>query len=133
VADEQVPSDTDEKQAPAREVRLANREDLPPADTTPREDNPRGYKFLDDVTLSLTADLGSTDITIRDVLAIEPGTVIELDKLAGEMIDVCVQGNYLGKAEVMVIADSLGIRLTEIGSRQQEGDEKETVDPSDTG
>ena len=127
MADEEVQSDSEMKQTPAREAQAASREDLPPAETTPREDNPRGYKFLEDVTLRLTADLGSTQMTVRDVLAIEPGCVIELDKLAGEMVDVCVQGNYLGKGEVMVIADALGVRLTEIGSGQQEGDE-ETAD-----
>jgi len=130
--DEEVHSDTDkssEEQPHVREVRAARRDDLPPPDSTPRQANPAGHKFLDDVRLRLSADLGSTNMTIREILALDPGSMVELDKFAGEMIDVCVQGSYLGKGEVMVIADSLGVRLTEIGGKHEE---KEAVDQPDT-
>ncbi len=130
--DETTQNDAEQTHGERSEVRAADREDLPPADATPREANPDGYRFLDDVNLSLAVDLGSTTMTIRDILALEPGSVIELDRLAGEMMDVSVQGNYLGKGEVMVIADSLGVRLTELGTRQTDNDE-EIIDQSDTG
>jgi len=133
VPDEEIHSDADEPsevQGHVREVRAASRNDLPPADSTPRKANPAGYKFLDDVKLRLSADLGSTHMMIREILALEPGSMVELDKLAGEMIDVCVQDSFLGKGEVMVITDSLGVRLTEIGGKHEE---QEAGDQSDAG
>ena len=131
--EEEVRSDADEPsevQGHVREVRAASRNDLPPADSTPRQANPAGHKFLDDVKLWLSADLGGTQMTIREILALEPGSMVELDKLAGEMIDVCIQDSFLGKGEVMVITDSLGVRLTEIGGKHEE---EEAVDQSDAG
>ena len=127
---EEVNEETNEEQVHVREVRAASRDDLPPADSTPRKANPDGYKFLDDIKLRLSADLGSTHMTIRAILALEPGSMVELDKLAGEMIDVRVQDSFLGKGEVMVITDSLGVRLTEIGGTHED---EEAVDQSDTG
>jgi flagellar motor switch protein FliN/FliY len=125
---EETIEETAEEQVNVREVRAASRDDLPPADSTPRQANPDGHKFLEDVKLRLSADLGSTQLTIRDILALEPGSMVELDKLAGEMIDVCVQDTYLGKGEVMVITDSLGVRLTEIGGTREN---EEAVDQSE--
>ena len=127
---EEMNEETNEEQAHVREVRAASRDDLPPADSTPRQANPDGHKFLGDVKLRLSADLGSTHMTIREILALEPGSMVELNTLAGEMIDLCVQDTYLGKGEVMVITDSLGVRLTEIGGRHED---EEVVGQSDTG
>ena len=112
---EEMNEEVNEEKVNVREVQAASRDDLPPADSTPRQANPDGHKFLEDVKLRLSADLGSTNLTVRDILVLEPGSMVELDKLAGEMIDVCVQDTFLGKGEVMVITDSLGVRLTEIG------------------
>ena len=125
---EEANEKVEEERVHVREVRAASCDDLPPADSTPRQANPDGHKFLEDVKLRLSADLGGTYLTIRDILALEPGSMVELDKLAGEMIDVCVQDTFLAKGEVMVITDLLGVRLTEIGGTH--GDE-EAVDQSD--
>jgi len=125
VADEEIQDSGGQAAEREERVQAAAPEDLPPADKTPREANPQGYKFLDDVMLRLTVDIGRTEMTVRDVLALEPGSVVEFDKLAGEMMDVYVQDNYLGRGEVMVIADSLGVRLTEVGAAPQ-GENEET-------
>lgn len=106
---------TSDEQDPAERVHAVDREDLPPAETAPRPVNPVGYKFVENVTLRITVDLGKAEMRVRDVLALNEGSVIELDKLAGEMIEVSVQGIPLGRGEVMVISDSLGVRLTEVG------------------
>lgn len=67
-----------------------------------------------DVPLEVTVELGRTKKSISDILDFAPGTIIELDKIAGEPIDVLVNGKFVAKGEVVVIEESFGIRVTEI-------------------
>ncbi len=67
-----------------------------------------------DVPLEVTVELGRTNKSIEEILDFAPGTIIELDKLAGEPVDVLVNGKFVAKGEVVVIEESFGIRLTEI-------------------
>lgn len=67
-----------------------------------------------DVPLDVTVELGRTSKSIHDILEFAPGTIIELNKIAGEPIDVLVNGKYVAKGEVVVIEESFGIRITEI-------------------
>lgn len=67
-----------------------------------------------DVPLEVTVELGRTSKNISDILDFAPGTIIELDKIAGEPIDVLVNGKFVAKGEVVVIEESFGIRVTEI-------------------
>ena len=67
-----------------------------------------------DVPLEVTVELGRTTKSIQDILEFAPGTIIELDKIAGEPIDVLVNGKYVAKGEVVVIEESFGVRVTEI-------------------
>ena len=67
-----------------------------------------------DVPLEVTVELGRTKKAISDILDFAPGTIIELDKIAGEPIDVLVNGKFVAKGEVVVIEESFGIRITEI-------------------
>lgn len=67
-----------------------------------------------DVPLEVTVELGRTNKTIKEILDFSPGTIIELEKLAGEPIDVLVNGKYVAKGEVVVIEENFGIRVTEI-------------------
>ncbi len=67
-----------------------------------------------DVPLEVTVELGRTTKSIQEILDFAPGTIIELDKIAGEPIDVLVNGKYIAKGEVVVIEESFGVRITEI-------------------
>ncbi len=67
-----------------------------------------------DVPLEVTVELGRTRKSISEILDFSPGTIIELDKIAGEPIDVLVNGKFVAKGEVVVIEESFGIRVTEI-------------------
>lgn len=67
-----------------------------------------------DVPLEVTVELGRTNKSIKEILDFKPGTIIELNKLAGEPIDVLVNGKYVAKGEVVVIEEYFGIRVTEI-------------------
>ena len=70
--------------------------------------------LIKDVPLDVTVELGRTKKSIADILDFAPGTIIELDKIAGEPIDVLVNGKFVAKGEVVVIEESFGIRVTEI-------------------
>lgn len=67
-----------------------------------------------DVPLEVTVELGRTNKTIKEILDFAPGTIIELTKLAGEPVDVLVNGKFVAKGEVIVIEDNFGIKVTEI-------------------
>ena len=67
-----------------------------------------------DVPLEVTVELGRTKKSIAEILEFSPGTIIELNKIAGEPVDVLVNGKFVAKGEVVVIEESFGIRVTEI-------------------
>ncbi len=67
-----------------------------------------------DVPLNVTVELGRTTKSISEILDFAPGTIIELERIAGEPIDVMVNGKLVAKGEVVVIEESFGVRVTEI-------------------
>jgi len=67
-----------------------------------------------DVPLQVTVELGRTEKLVKDILELSPGSVIELDKLAGEPVDILVNQKYIAKGEVVVIDENFGIRITDI-------------------
>jgi flagellar motor switch protein FliN/FliY len=67
-----------------------------------------------DVPLQVTVELGRTRKLIRDILELAPGSVVELDKLAGEPVDILVNGKLIAKGEVVVIDENFGVRITDI-------------------
>jgi len=67
-----------------------------------------------DVNMELTVELGRTRKSIKDILGMGEGTVIELDKLAGEPVDILVNGKLIARGEVVVIDENFGVRVTEI-------------------
>ncbi len=76
--------------------------------------NQENIGLIMDVPLEVTVELGRTTKAISDILEFSPGTIIELDKIAGEPVDVLVNGKFVAKGEVVVIEESFGIRVTEI-------------------
>lgn len=70
--------------------------------------------LIKDVPLEVIVELGRTNKSISDILEFAPGTIIELDKIAGEPIDVLVNGKFVAKGEVVVIEESFGVRIMEI-------------------
>ncbi|RIV29375.1 flagellar motor switch phosphatase FliY [Alicyclobacillaceae bacterium I2511] len=74
----------------------------------------RNLQLLYDVRLNVTVELGHTQRTIREVLEMVPGSVIELDKLAGEPVDILVNGRAIAVGEVVVVDENFGVRVTNI-------------------
>ena len=71
-------------------------------------------ELIKDVPLEVTVELGRTTKSIKDILEFAPGTIVELNKIAGESVDILVNGKYVAKGEVVVIEESFGVRITEI-------------------
>lgn len=72
------------------------------------------YNMILDIPVQITVELGRTKITIRNLLQLAHGSVVELDGLAGEPMDVLVNGTLIAQGEVVVVNDKFGIRLTDI-------------------
>ena len=71
-------------------------------------------ELIMDVPLEVTVELGRSNKSIKEILDFSPGTIIELNKLAGEPVVVLVNGKFVAKGEVVVIEENFGIRITEI-------------------
>ncbi len=74
----------------------------------------KNINLIMDVPLQVTVELGRTEKLIKDILEFSPGSIIELDKLAGEPVDILVNGKAIAKGEVVVIDESFGVRITDI-------------------
>lgn len=83
------------------------------SDTSPRLDR------LMDVPLNVDVELGRTRMTIQDLLALGPGSIIELDKVAGSPLDILVNDRLLARGEAVVVNDKFGVRITDIVSQQE--------------
>jgi len=75
---------------------------------------PSGIEMIMDIPVAMTVELGRTKIAIRSLLQLAQGSVVELDGLAGEPMDVLVNGTLIAQGEVVVVNDKFGIRLTDI-------------------
>lgn len=78
--------------------------------------DPQRLELLLDVPLDLSVELGRTRMTIQDLLGLGPGSVIELDKIAGEPLDILVNGRLVARGEAVVVNDKFGVRITDIVS-----------------
>ena len=70
--------------------------------------------LLLDVVLKVNVELGRSTMSVKDILALGPGSVIELDKVAGEPVDVFINGTLIARGEVVVVDEKFGVRVTEI-------------------
>ena len=72
-----------------------------------------------DVGVALSLEVGRTRVNVRDLLQLAPGSILELDRLAGEPLDVLVNGVRVARGEVVVVNDKFGVRLTEVVSPRE--------------
>ncbi len=87
-----------------------------PLSTEPVQVNDANIGLILDVPLQITVELGRTKKSIKEILELSNGSIVELDKLAGEPVEIQVNGHYLAKGEVVVIDENFGVRITEIAS-----------------
>ena len=84
-----------------------------------KHDSPRNIKLIMDVQLELSVVLGKSQKTVRDILSFGDGSVVELNKLADEPLEIYINGKLLAYGEVVVINENFGIRITNILSKEQ--------------
>lgn len=80
---------------------------------------PQGFDMILDIPVNLTVELGRTKISIRNLLQLAHGSVVELEGMAGEPMDVLVNGTLIAQGEVVVVNEKFGIRLTDIITPQE--------------
>lgn len=93
-------------------AQTAQMPDLAPIASDAR--SPNDISFIRDIPVHLTVELGRTKIAIKNLLQLAQGSVVELDGMAGEPMDVLVNGCLIAQGEVVVVNDRFGIRLTDI-------------------
>jgi flagellar motor switch protein FliN/FliY len=82
-------------------------------------DQTRRLDLLLDVPLDIAVELGRARMSIQDLLTLGPGSVIELDKIAGEALDILVNDRLVARGEAVVVNDKFGIRITDIVSQSE--------------
>ncbi len=87
-----------------------------PLSMEPVQINEANIGLILDVPLQVTVELGRTKKTIKEILDLSTGSIVELDKLAGEPVEIQVNGHFLAKGEVVVIDENFGVRITEIAT-----------------
>ena len=88
--------------------------DDPPKKTITQNDDAPDLDVILDIPVEISMQVGSTSISIRNLLQLNQGSVIELDRLAGEPLDVLVNGTLVAHGEVVVVNEKFGIRLTDV-------------------
>lgn len=92
----------------------------PPAQKKPRlPDEVKDLEFLMDIPLRVSAEVGRTDMTIGELLTLGPGSVVELDKLAGEPLEVYINQKLVARGEAVIVNEKFGIRLTDVVSKMK--------------
>ncbi len=93
--------------------------DLTPLNETANGGESGNIDLLLDVTVPVVAQLGTTEMRIGEILKLVPGSIIELNKLAGEPVDLYVRGKLIAQGEVVVVDENFGVRMTQIVSPKQ--------------
>tara|TARA_B100000131_G_scaffold266017_1_gene263783 strand:+ start:866 stop:1171 length:306 start_codon:yes stop_codon:yes gene_type:complete len=77
-------------------------------------DGTENLKVLENIDVNLTVEVGRTEITIRELLRLNEGSVVELDRLAGDPLDIMVNNTKIAKGEVVMVGERFGVRFGEI-------------------
>jgi flagellar motor switch protein FliN len=92
-------------------------------------DGPPELERLYDVPVELAVEIGRTQMTIRETLALGPGSIVTLNRLAGEPVDLLVNGKPIARGEVVVIDEEFGLRVTEVVASESAAVEEAPAEP----
>ncbi len=108
----------DEDELNLDDIQFENLDDEPSLDTPPNEEPPaepsRDLSFFKNIPVTVTLEVASKEISLGELMKAGEGSVIELDKVNGEPLDVKVNGSLMGQAEVVVVNDKYGLRLINV-------------------
>ena len=85
-----------------------------PLDQKLARDGSENLRVLENIDVQMTVEVGRSEITIRDLLRLSEGSVLELDRLAGDPLDILINGTMIAKGEVVMVGERFGIRFGEI-------------------
>ena len=80
----------------------------------PERDGSENLRVLENIDVQMTVEVGRSEITIRDLLRLSEGSILELDRLAGDPLDILINGTMIAKGEVVMVGERFGIRFGEI-------------------
>ncbi len=103
----------------ADDVQPAPLEELTDETVPITDDERRKLNTIMDIPVTISMEVGRTQISIRNLLQLNQGSVVELDRIAGESLDVMVNGTLIAHGEVVVVNDKFGIRLTDVISQTE--------------
>ena len=83
-------------------------------ENTENQEGTENLKVLENIDVMLTVEVGRTEITIKDLLRLNEGSVVELDRLAGDPLDIMVNNTKIAKGEVVMVGERFGVRFGEI-------------------
>ncbi len=102
------------------EVKEAEENTEATAETETKErGSSENLRVLENIEVKLTVEVGSTEIKIRDLLRLNEGSVVELDRLAGDPLDILANGTTIAKGEVVMVGERFGIRFTEVAAPEE--------------
>ena len=76
-------------------------------------------RLLENIEVKLTVEVGNTEVKIKDLLRLNEGSVVELDRLAGDALDILANGTKIAKGEVVMVGEKFGIRFTEVATPEE--------------
>ncbi|MCG7499146.1 flagellar motor switch protein FliN [Vibrio sp. Of7-15] len=112
-------SEDADAQASSDEVKPAPLEEFSTDEKPITEDERRKLDTILDIPVTISMEVGRSHISIRNLLQLNQGSVVELDRIAGESLDVMVNGTLIAHGEVVVVNDKFGIRLTDVISQTE--------------
>lgn len=107
------------EQASGEDAQPAPLEELTDDSAPISDDERRKLDTILDIPVTISMEVGRTQISIRNLLQLNQGSVVELDRVAGESLDVMVNGTLIAHGEVVVVNDKFGIRLTDVISQTE--------------
>ena len=98
----------------AAQTQAANDQDAAAQNAGGSKVSAENLRVLENIEVQMTVEVGNTEIRIRDLLRLNEGSVVELDRLAGDPLDILVNGTMIAKGEVVMVGERFGVRFTEI-------------------
>ena len=105
---------TDDQQAEVKKAETKSKETVEPSSAAVNN-----LRVLENIEVRLTVEVGNTEIAIKDLLRLNEGSVVELDRLAGDPLDILANGTMIAKGEVVMVGERFGIRFSEIVSPEK--------------
>lgn len=108
-----------EKEASSSEKQPDNNKEEPNKKVETNSAAVSNLRLLENIEVRLTVEVGNTEIKIKDLLRLNEGSVIELDRLAGDALDILANGTKIAKGEVVMVGEKFGIRFTEVATPEE--------------